>query len=271
MRGAIHLVAILLTALGAGCATNVNVVFDKREDLSRYRTWDWFPNARADIDAPGGEAVALDLRLARLIEQGLLANGFVRGGKDADFFVSYRLALRQRSVVVEQPSAVYRLDSYSSQGSFLIEGSEKQTRIYRETHLSIGVTGARGGILWRAQLVQREEASFALKLNDAVAILLERFPLRRPFCDEADAATKSPAGGGGRNREGDSDLETQPDPRCPGRDIDSDRPGPEPLPRRRGPATLAWVPQPREPEPSHALRFGSRWAIRAQLTRSDIC
>jgi hypothetical protein len=244
MRGAIHLVAILLTALGAGCATNVNVVFDESEDLSRYRTWDWFPNARADIDAPGGEAAALDLRLARLIEQGLLANGFVRGGKHADFFVTYRLALRRRSVVVDQPSAVHHLSSHTSQGSFLIEGSEKETRIYREIHLSIGVTGARGQILWLAQLVQQQEESFALKLNDAVAILLERFPRRRPFCDEADAATKSPAGGGSRDREGDSDREPQPDSRCPDRDIDSDRPGPEPLPRRRGPAALAWVGLP---------------------------
>ena len=219
MRGAIHLVVILLTALGAGCATNVNVVFDKREDLSRYRTWDWFPNARSDIEAPGGEAAGLDARLARLIEQGLLANGFSRGGEHADFFVTYRLALRRRSVVVEQPSAVYYLSSYTSQGSFLIEGSEKTTRIYQEIHLSIGITGARGRILWRAQLVQQQEESFALKLNDAVAILLERFPRRRSICDEAGAATESPA--------------------CPGRDIDSDRPRPKPLPRHRGPAALA--------------------------------
>ena len=191
MRGAIHLLVILLTALGAGCATNVNVVFDKREDLSRYRTWDWFPNARADIDAPSGEAAGLDARLARLIEQGLRANGFVRGGEHADFFVTYRLALRRRSVVVEQPSAVYHLSSYSSQGSFLIEGSETKTRIYQEIHLSISITGARGRILWRAQLVQQQEEDFALKLNDAVAILLERFPRQRSICDEAGAATKS--------------------------------------------------------------------------------
>jgi hypothetical protein len=251
MRGTIHLVAILLAPLGLGCATTVDVVVDAREDFSQYRTWDWSSRARSNVDAPDGDAAALDARLARLIERRLLENGFERVGNRADFFVTYQLALRHRSVVVNQPRALYQLDSHHSSGSYLIEGSERVTRVYSVIHLAIGVTEARGRTLWRASLVQQVEDGFALKLNDAVASLLERFPRqrlrndaderqrRRSICDDANPAREPPPGGGARDREGDSDRELHPDSRCPGGDIDSDRPEPDPLLRPPEPGSLA--------------------------------
>jgi len=244
MRGAIHLVAILFMASCVGCAATVDVVVDEREDLSQYRTWGWSPRA----GAPDGDASAL---VARLIEQKLLENGFERAGDRADFFVTYRLARRHQTVVVIEPRAAYELSSLHSSPSFLIEGSERVSRVYAEIHLTIGVTGARGRILWYAELMQQEEDTFALKLDDAVALLLERFPRHRPrddtdgsrqrrsICDEANSAREPPLDRSVPDRKGDSDREPQPDSRCPGSDVEPDEPLPDPREGPPEPGSLA--------------------------------
>jgi hypothetical protein len=133
----------------------------------------------------------------------------------------------------------------------LIESSERVTRVYVEIHLAIGVTGARGRTLWRAALAQQEEDSFAIKLDDAVALLLERFPRHRPrndtdgsperrsICDDANSAGEPPPGRGVRDPTGVSDREPPPDSRCPGSDVERDGPGPDPLQRRPDPESLA--------------------------------
>jgi hypothetical protein len=251
MRGTIHLVAILLTVLSVGCAATVDIVVDEREDLSPCRTWDWLPHARSSIEAPHGDAAALDARLARLIEQHLVGNGFERVGGRADFFVSYRLVLRHQTAVVIEPRAAHELSSHHSTGSFLIEGSERVTRDYAEIHLAIGVTEARGRTLWHAGLMQQAEDSFALKLDDAVAVLLERFPRHRPRNDTDRSDRHRSFGGdassvgdplpdrGVRDRKGDSDREPRPDSGCPGGGFDSDRPGSDPVQRRSTPESPA--------------------------------
>jgi hypothetical protein len=238
-------------ALGVGCAATVDVVVDEREDLSQYRTWDWSPRARANVDAPDGNAAALDARLARLIEQHLAANGFERTGYRADFFISYRLALRSRAAVIIQPRAAYELSSHHSSASFVIEGSERVTRVYEQIHLAIGVTEAGGRTLWRAELMQEEEDIFALKLDDAVALLFERFPRhrtrndtdgspqRRSICGDANSEGEPPPGRGVRGPKGDSDREPQPDSRCPESDVERHGPGPDPLERPPESGSLA--------------------------------
>lgn len=251
MRGTILLFAILVAVLGAGCAGTVDVVVDEREDLSPHRTWDWSPHARSNVAAPHGDAAALDARLARLIGQSLLANGFQRARGRADFFVTYRLGLRRRAVVVNQPRAAYELSSLHSSGSYLIEGSERVTRVYMEIHLAVGVTGARGRTLWHAELAQRAEDIFALKLEEAVALLFERFPRHRPrngteeprqrrsICDDPGSPGEIPRGRGVRDGEGDSPRESQPDGRCPGEGLDPDGPRPDPRPPPPEPGGLA--------------------------------
>jgi len=183
MRGTIHLVAILLTALSAGCTTTVDVVFDERQGFSQHRTWDWSSITRPIIDAPDANAEALEARMARLIEQRLHENGFRRAGDRAEFFVTYQLSLRRQTVIVNEPSAIYELSSHHASGSFTIEGTNRVARVYEGIHLAIGVTGARGRTVWRAELTQQAEDIFALKLDEAVATLLELFPQHRPRND----------------------------------------------------------------------------------------
>ena len=192
MRVTIHLVAILLAALGLGCATTVDVVFDEREDFSPYHTWDWLPHPRPIVDAPDGAAAALDARLVRIIERQLIEKGFERSGNRPDFFVTYQLALRHRTKVVDQARAPYELYSHHSDGSFLVESSERVARDYTEIQLAISVTEAGGRALWHAKLMHLAEDVFALELDDAVAALLERFPGHRQRGPAAMAPGVSP-------------------------------------------------------------------------------
>ena len=183
MRGTVHLVAILLTALGAGCMTTVDVVSDEGQEFSQHRTWDWSSVTRPSIDAPDGDAAALEARVVRLIEQGLRENGFRRSAGRAGFFVTYQLALRRQILMVNEPSALYELSSHHASGSFIVERSNRVARVYAGIHLAIAVTEARGRTVWRAELTQQAEDIFALKLDDAVATLLEFFPQHRPRDD----------------------------------------------------------------------------------------
>jgi hypothetical protein len=240
MRGAIHLAAILLTALGAGCATTVEVSIDEREILSRYHTWDWSSCNRVVIDAPDRNAASLGARVARRIEDGLHANGFERAEGRADFYVSYRLALRSQAVVVVQPRAAYELSSLHDTPSYLIESSEQVTRVYEQMRLAISVTGRQGETLWSAELRRRDEDIFALKLEEAVETLLGRFPQQlerrgtgaspacRSTCEDAVSAPEPPRGPRVRDPKESPDREPPPRLRCPGSGGGPDGPEPDP-------------------------------------------
>ena len=191
MRGAIHLVAILVTALGVGCTTTVDVVFDEREDFSRYRTWDWAPRALPKVDAPHREARALDARVARLIERQLFESGFERAAGRPDFLVTYHLTLRRRAVVALEPMAPDLLASNNSSASYWIEGSRTVRRVHEDVRLAIGLSEARGRRIWRATLLGTWVDTAVLPLDDAVATLLDRFPRPGPW-DEADEADPRP-------------------------------------------------------------------------------
>ena len=182
MRGRPLLVAMLLVASLTSCATRVEV--DAREDLAPYHSWRWLPRVLPKVRAPHREGSALEADLARLIERELAGRGYQRIEGDPDFFVVYQLALRQLTVMVEQPQATYELSSHTSDGAFRIEGSEKVPRLYEHLELAVGVTDARGRTLWHARLTQQQENRIDLDLEAAVGSLLERFPRHRP--PEAD-------------------------------------------------------------------------------------
>jgi len=179
MPGTIRLLAILLavalSGLCVGCVSTVNVVFDEREDFSRYRTWSWLRHGVLSVDAPQSEPRALDAHVAQLIERGLLESGLERATARPDILVAYHLTLRRRAVVVEEPAAPYLLSSHNSSASYWIEGTRKAIRIQEHVRLAIRFSTA-GRTIWRATLVRTLEDASVLSLDDAVSTLLERFP-----------------------------------------------------------------------------------------------
>src|SRR5262245_51943205 len=185
MQGAVHRAAIRLAALLlipwlglAGCGTTVDVVLDEREDLSRYRSWDFFFRGVPKVDAPERDERELDARVAWLIERELERRGFRRSSDRPDFLVGYHLSLRRREVVVEEPAAPYLLSSMTSSPSYLIEGGSRRVKqVHEDMRLAIRVGGAESRrYAWRAILLRTLVNPSGLPLDDAVATLLDRLP-----------------------------------------------------------------------------------------------
>ncbi len=178
MQATIQLTTVLLLALlSVGCA-NVKVVFDEREDLSEYQTWDWLAAEGSSVDVAHGDAMAVDSHLSRLIEQRLGENGYTRSEIEPDFFVAYRLVQRHRDVLVNEPSAITQLSSLHSSPSYLIEGSRLATRRYSE--LRLGIIAYRSGVgIWHAKFGQYDDELNAVSVSAAAATLLEGLPRRR--------------------------------------------------------------------------------------------
>lgn len=176
MPGPSQLTAVLLLALlGTGCVGTAQIEFDEREDLSTYQTWDWL--VRTKLDVTPGVPAATKAKLIRLIDQRLLDNGFRRSGAaEPDFYMTFQLAMRRRPVEVSEPSAIYQLSSFHSSPSYLIEGNRIVTHQYSEMRLAIAAIRPGAGTVWQATFSQFERAYQAMKLEEAVAMLLARFP-----------------------------------------------------------------------------------------------
>jgi len=242
MNRALHFAVILLAALVAGCATRVDVVADDAQLLSTYRTWDWAPRSHPWTDGRDPDSVPRDADLALRIEERLRENGFERTDGRPEFLVSYRLATRRQDVVVSQPRAIYQLDTHHAQGSFVIEGTDRVTRVYTEIRLAVAATGAQGQTLWRAELVQQAESGFGLALREAVTAVLEHFPQRRgagaeplpqrPPCDGAAAEADPPDVPTGPADAAGGEPLAPPATQCPRPRIDREPPAPRVVPTR---------------------------------------
>ncbi len=177
MKRAAHLVAVLLAGLGVACATTVHVAFDEREDFSTYRTWNWQSDRARTVDAPLGDAPALDAALARLIEGALRDRGFTRSRDRADFFVATHLTVEREFVTVSETGAMQVLSSLHYSPSYWVQATKRALRRYESAQLAIVVTdGHRQRRVWRGEFQGRFPGDFAPHLGDAVSRLLERFP-----------------------------------------------------------------------------------------------
>ena len=192
------ILAGLIAILALGCATPLEVAFVGGDELSRYRTWSWARDSGDRVYAPEGDATALEANVDRQVEGWLAAKGFRRKSTGGDFVVSYRLAFARRSVVEYEPRASYVVSSHSSAPSYAVEGTTVVTRDYQAIHLAIGASDRPGTSVWRAELRQNGEDVFSLTVEQAVAKLLERFPMRQSssVC-EPDAESSEATNGAG--------------------------------------------------------------------------
>jgi hypothetical protein len=189
MRGAVHLAAIAVAALVAGCATSVDVEFEDGQDFSGYRTWDWLPGARS-VDALPGEERALDALTSRLVGQELQSRGLVRARDGADLLVGYTLRVRRQLVATNETGAVDLLSSHHSSPSYLVQATQQRVQVHDDGYLRIVVTdGNRERVVWRGQLWARRRGDFAHHLPDAVSRLLGRLPATLPAAADAPSST----------------------------------------------------------------------------------
>jgi hypothetical protein len=192
----------------AGCVSPVEVAFHAPQPVLAQQTWSWAHDPGIRVSAPTDEAAALEAALRASIADQLARRGFRRTPAGGDLVVGYRLFVARNRVVEYRARAPYLLSSHSHTPSFVIEGSVPVERIRREIHLDIRASDRAGAILWRGELRQRADETFAASLREAADRLLARFP-RRAAPDDAKPC------GAGMDRPGDAGAPRRCRPTAP--------------------------------------------------------
>ena len=173
------LVALAATALGAGCAapSPVTVAWDQREDLSRFRTWDWIEGEAVLVRAPSGNEDKLQAQLSALVATALRERGLERAPGNGEIRVAALLVVHRTYQAIPRSRAMQTLHSNHDLGSYEVEAQELERRLLDRIRLSVYVTGARQErVLWQGALDEQYQGGFASHLDGAVASLLAEFP-----------------------------------------------------------------------------------------------
>jgi hypothetical protein len=187
MRGTVRPVALLAaiatTWLIVACATSpVDVAFDRREDFSRFRTWDWIDGAALVVHAPFQDTPVIEARLAARIERELRARGLERAPGRAELRVAVLLVAQRSYQAFRRATAVQTLNSFHHSGSYEVQSEVTERRPIDRFRLAVYITGSgQERLIWQAELDERYLDGFARHLDDAVANLLERFPPRSAY------------------------------------------------------------------------------------------
>lgn len=167
-----------IAVAGSGCATQIQVNLDRREDFSHYRTWDWM-HPRADLAAAtSGINRGLESLVRGAIVRGLLDRGYARTtvGRP-DFLVAYDLTLVRELVRRLETPAMQTISSPHREGGFEVTASRFVTEHYETGTFVLAVSD--GGNLqgvWHATAVRRVRDSFVPRVEEVVSEVFERFP-----------------------------------------------------------------------------------------------
>jgi hypothetical protein len=154
------------------------VDFDRHEDFSRYRTWDWLPSGW-QVPAPGSRVDrGLDALLRTAIERELAARGYERApAQDADFLVTYHVSLEVQLVRVMETPATQTLHNPHREGGYEVTASQASLQRYEKGTLVLDVADGRDRqLVWRGIGTRRVRESFKNRVDEVVSRLFDRFP-----------------------------------------------------------------------------------------------
>src|SRR5258705_7113258 len=145
--------AIAVAGLWAACTTApVAVSYDRSEDFSKYRTWDWIDGAAIVVhtldDPPKVQA-----QPASLIERGLRERGLEREAGAAELRVAALLVVKRTYQVFRRARAMETLHSNHDVGTYEVQGDVMDRRAVDRCRLAIYVTGPhQERLVWQAEL-----------------------------------------------------------------------------------------------------------------------
>lgn len=177
------LAALIALAVGglAGCAgpTPIEVTWDEREDLSRFRTWDWIDGDAVYVHAPFGDDAQMEAQFAALLESALRERGLERAPGSGELRVAGMIVGSRTYQVFRRARAMQTLHSFHDIGGYEVQADDVERRAVDRCRVAIYLTGPRQErMIWQAVSEQRHSDGCARHLDDAVANLLDSFPPR---------------------------------------------------------------------------------------------
>jgi hypothetical protein len=173
------LFALAVGMLAAGCAAPapIEVTWDQREDLSRFRTWDWIEGPAVHVRAPVGNEADARSRLSAVIERALRERGLARAPGGGEVRVAALLVGIRTYQVFRRARAMQTLNSYHDIGGYEVQADEMERRAVDRCRVAIFLTGPRQErMIWQAVSEQEHPDGCARHLEDTIAELLAQFP-----------------------------------------------------------------------------------------------
>jgi len=135
----------LALVLALACSTvRVTSDYDPEVDFSAYRSYAWLPRTPEATGHPRLDSPMVQERVHRGIDRALAAKGYQPGGEQADFFVTYQLAVDHKLDAYTTYREYYGLYGYR------VAIPETTVREYDEGSLIIDVMDAkRQKVVWR--------------------------------------------------------------------------------------------------------------------------
>jgi Domain of unknown function (DUF4136) len=177
--GLIALAVLAQGWLAAGCArpTPIEVTWDRSEDLSRFRTWDWIDGHAVLVRAPVGDEVAVETQLTALVERSLRERGLSFAPGRGELRVAAMLVGVRTVETFRRARAMQTLYSHHDIGGYEVQSEDTERRSVDRCRVAIYLTGPRQErMIWQAMSEQHHEDGCARHLDDAVEELLGGFP-----------------------------------------------------------------------------------------------
>jgi hypothetical protein len=187
------LAALIALAAGGlvGCATPnpIQVSWDGREDLSRFRTWDWIDGDAVHVRAPFGDEAAVQAQFTALLVSALRDRGLERVPGGGELRVAGLMVGMRTYQVFRRARAMQTLHSYHDIGGYEVQADDLERRAVDRCRVAIYLTGPRQErMIWQAVSEQRHSDGCARHLDDAVAELLDRLPPRSATREDSPAS-----------------------------------------------------------------------------------
>jgi len=173
--------ALAALALASACVHQppIAVSYDRAEDLSRFRTWDWIEGQAVLVRAPFGDADRVQAELAALVERALRERGLTHAPGAGELRVAALLVGTRNYQVFKRARAMQTLHSYHDVGNYEVEAEDVERLPVDRCRVAIYFTGAQQErMIWQAVSHEQHQDGCAPHLDDAVRKLVEQFPAR---------------------------------------------------------------------------------------------
>jgi len=174
MRRLIPMLALLAAVSCGGPQLTVDSDYDPSTEFAKYKTWDWLPGGKVDIDSMSEQ------RIRTAVEAELPHHGLTKAGEGADLAVTFQISIQQK---IKQSKATVGVGYGWGPAHIGVSGSPSKT--YDEGTLILDLVDAKTKtLIWRGTATGTVSKDYSPeerqeRIKNAVYHLLEYYPPKK--------------------------------------------------------------------------------------------